>query len=77
MSSKLSILDQQYSMVYIILIFIMQQFLCILQKTIVNLLGLGLRKFRVRVVEVGDQLVWIDILADKVRKVLYLNICEV
>lgn len=64
-------------MVYIILIFIMQQFLCILQKTIVNLLGLGLRKFRVRVVEVGDQLVWIDILADKVRKVLYLNICEV
>lgn len=64
-------------MVYIILIFIMQQFLCILQKTIVNLLGLGLRKFRVRVVEVGDQLVWIDILVDKVRKVLYLNICEV
>lgn len=64
-------------MVYIILIFIMQQFLCILQKMIVNLLGLGLRKFRVRVVEVGDQLVWIDILADKVRKVLYLNICEV
>lgn len=31
--------------------------------------GLGFRKFRSRAVELGDQLVWIDILVDKVRKV--------
>ena len=38
----------------------------------INITGLGPRKFRTRIVELGDQSVWTDTPSEKARKVQYL-----